>query len=120
MKIELPALTPITQLISLLIDPKALSTSLAQARGNQNKLEDLIYAHYLSQYSSMIPDDNGSKKELQEMISNFLILKTMTNALFNFVTKVNESETNEEVKNFVQEVAITLLKLRHEHPVLEL
>ena len=68
----------------------------------------------------MIPDENGSKRILQEIISNCLILRSMANVLQNFVAKISESETNEELKKFAQEVIITLLKVRQDNPVLEL
>ena len=51
------------------------------------------------------------------MISDYLLLRSMQNALVSFVSKAGDQD--EEVRKLTHEIATNLLKIRHDNPVLE-
>ena len=51
------------------------------------------------------------------MISDYLLLRSMHNAMVTFVSKTGDQD--EEVRKLTHEISTTLLKIRHDNPVLE-
>jgi len=50
-------------------------------------------------------------------MSDYLLLRSMQNALVTFVSKAGDQD--EEVRKLTHDIATTLLKIRHDIPVLE-